>query len=146
MQLPHVSNSSTICGSTLRSWRGGWEWILRLPYAEPLQPGMGCVAFLPRWGDRCNDSSPDMGSHQPELTGESMLDPEKVGVWLEHHFATVTPEEFVTTVKRVSPDLTQELWGDRSVEEILSERHRPVRSSVRGRVASFGRSVLRLFS
>lgn len=75
-----------------------------------------------------------------------MLNADEARAWVENHFATVTDEEFIANVKRVSPDLAREMWGDRSVEEILSECHRPVRTSVRGRVASFGRSVLRLFS
>jgi hypothetical protein len=74
-----------------------------------------------------------------------MLDPEKAGAWLEHHFATVTDEEFIANVARASPDLAQEMWGDRSVEEICAERRRPVRRA-RNAFASFGRSVLRLFS
>jgi hypothetical protein len=74
-----------------------------------------------------------------------MLDPEKAGAWLERHFDTVTPEEFVTRVKRVSPDLAQEWWGDRSVEEICAERRRPVRRA-RNAFASLGRSVMRFFS
>jgi hypothetical protein len=74
-----------------------------------------------------------------------MLDPEKAGAWLEHHFATVSDEEFIANVKCFNPDLAQEMWGDRSVAEICAERRRPVR---RGRAvfASIGRSVLRLFS
>lgn len=75
-----------------------------------------------------------------------MLNADEAGAWLEHHFDTVTREEFVARVKRVSPDLAEELWGDRSVDEICSERPHPVRAGVRGRVASLGRSVLKLFS
>jgi hypothetical protein len=74
-----------------------------------------------------------------------MLDPEKASVIWQRHFDTVTPEEFVTRVKRVSPDLAQELWGDRSVAEICGERPRSVRG-VRNLFTSLGRSVLRLFS
>ena len=74
-----------------------------------------------------------------------MLDPEKASAWVEHHFATVTQEEFVANVKRVSPDFAQELWGDRSVEEICREGRRPVRRA-RRMFASVGRSVLKLFS
>jgi hypothetical protein len=74
-----------------------------------------------------------------------MLDPEKAGAIWQKHFDTVTPEEFVTRVKRVSPDLAQEWWGDRSVAEICAERRRPTRRA-RNVFASFGRSVLRLFS
>lgn len=74
-----------------------------------------------------------------------MLDPEVAGkIWREH-FDNVTPAEFVANVKRASPDLAQEMWGDRSVEEICAERRRPVRGA-RNAFASFGRSVLRLFS
>ncbi len=65
--------------------------------------------------------------------------------WVEHHFATVTDEEFIANVKRVSPDLAQELWGDRSVEEICRARRRPMRRARRA-FASLGRSVLRIFS
>lgn len=74
-----------------------------------------------------------------------MLDPEIVGQMLQEHFDTVTPEEFVTRVKRVSPDLAQELWGDRSVEEICAERPRPLRRAP-GFFASLRHSILRLFS
>ncbi|HYR09014.1 MAG TPA: hypothetical protein VEQ60_14630 [Longimicrobium sp.] len=74
-----------------------------------------------------------------------MLDPEKAGALIRHHFATVTDEEFIANVKRVSPDLAQELWGDRSVEEICRERRRPARRARRF-LASLGRSVVRLFS
>jgi hypothetical protein len=74
-----------------------------------------------------------------------MLDPEKAGAWLEHHFATVSDEEFIANVKRFNPDLAQEMWGDRSVAEICRERSHPMRRA-RGVFASFGRSVLRLFS
>jgi hypothetical protein len=74
-----------------------------------------------------------------------MLDPEKAGAWLEHHFQTVTPQEFVTRVKRVSPDLAQELWGDRTVEEICADRSRPVRRAP-GFFTSVRQSILRFFS
>lgn len=74
-----------------------------------------------------------------------MLDPDKAQEWVKHHFDTVTQEEFVDRVKRVSPDLAHELWGDRSVEEICREGRRPVRRA-RRMFASVGRSVLRLFS
>lgn len=74
-----------------------------------------------------------------------MLDHEKAGAWLEHHFKTVTDEEFVTRVKRVSPDLAQELWGDRTVEEICAQRRTPARRA-RAFFSSVGQSVLRLFS
>ena len=74
-----------------------------------------------------------------------MLDPEKARALMEHHFDTVTDEEFVARVKRVSPDLAQEMWGDRSVPELCAERRRPARRA-RNVFASLGRSVLRLFS
>jgi hypothetical protein len=74
-----------------------------------------------------------------------MSNAEEARAWVEHHFDTVTNEEFVATVKRVSPDLAQELWGDRSVEEICRERRRPVRRA-RGFFNSLGRSFARLFS
>lgn len=74
-----------------------------------------------------------------------MLDADETRAWVEHHFDTVTQEEFVSTVKRVSPDLAEELWGDRSVAEICGEHPRPARR-VRGLFTSLGRSVLRLFS
>jgi hypothetical protein len=74
-----------------------------------------------------------------------MLDPKKAGAWLEHHFATVSDEEFVANVKQFNPDLAQEMWGDRSVAEICRERRRPLRRAHR-MFASVGRSVLRLFS
>ena len=74
-----------------------------------------------------------------------MLDPEKARALLRHHFDTVTREEFVANVRRFNPDFAQELWGDRSVEEICAARPTPVRR-VRGFFASLGRSVLRRFS
>jgi hypothetical protein len=74
-----------------------------------------------------------------------MLDPNKAHDWVTHHFDTVTDEEFVARVKRVSPDLAQEFWGNRSVAEICRERRHPVRRA-RRMFASVGRSVLRLFS
>ncbi|HEX6368552.1 MAG TPA: hypothetical protein VF006_06460 [Longimicrobium sp.] len=74
-----------------------------------------------------------------------MLNPELAVKIMQEHFDTVTPEEFVANVKRVSPDFAQEFWGDRSVEEICREGRRPVRRA-RRMFASVGRSVLRLFS
>ena len=74
-----------------------------------------------------------------------MLDPDKTYEWVNHHFDTVTQEEFVARVKRVSPDLAKEFWGDRSVAEICGEPPRRARR-VRGLFTSLGRSVLRLFS
>ena len=74
-----------------------------------------------------------------------MLDPEKAGAIWQKHFDTVTDEEFVARVQRVSPDLAHEMWGDRSVAEICAERRRPTRRA-RNVFASLGRSVLRLFS
>lgn len=96
-----------------------------------------------------------------------MLNADEARVWLEHHFDTVTDEEFVTTVKRVSPDLAQELWGDKTVAQILSRPRNPIRGGfrrlgvdaasmarrnlpaprgMRGFFTAFGRSVQRLFS
>lgn len=74
-----------------------------------------------------------------------MLDPDKAGAVIRHHFDTVTDEELVARVKRVSPDLAREMWGDRSVAEICRERRQPARRA-RGFIASFSRSVVRLFS
>jgi hypothetical protein len=74
-----------------------------------------------------------------------MLNADEARAWVDKHFDTVTDEEFVARVKRVSPDLAQEFWGDRSVEEICRERRSPMRRA-RGMFASFGRSVVRLFS
>lgn len=51
-----------------------------------------------------------------------MLDPEKAGAWLEHHFATVTPEEFIANVRRSDPDFAQEMWGDLSAAQILRDQ------------------------
>jgi hypothetical protein len=68
-----------------------------------------------------------------------MLDPVVAGKIIKEHFDTVTDEEFVANVKRFNPDLAQEMWGDRSVEEICRERRRPVRRA-RGMFASVGRS------
>lgn len=79
-----------------------------------------------------------------------MLDPGRARKWLEHHFDTVTDAEFIANVKRTSPDFAEELWGDRSVEEILADRDRAARERERRHVprffAAFGRSIHRLFS
>jgi hypothetical protein len=74
-----------------------------------------------------------------------MLDPEEAGRILQHHFDTVTPEEFVARVKRISPDFAREMWGDRSVEEICARSTRPARRTDR-LWSTVRRSVLRLFS
>jgi hypothetical protein len=58
-----------------------------------------------------------------------MLDPVVVGKILEHHFATVTPEEFIANVRRVSPESARELWGDLSAAEILARRDQSRRES-----------------
>jgi hypothetical protein len=49
-----------------------------------------------------------------------MLDPEEARAWLEHHFATVTPEEFIANVRRSDPEFAQDLWGTLSAAEILA--------------------------
>ena len=83
-----------------------------------------------------------------------MLDPQKAGAIWQEHFDTVTDEEFVARVKRVSPDMAQELWGDRSVAEICGAarvpaaaqrapdagRLHPLRHGLRRLLASFRRS------
>ena len=74
-----------------------------------------------------------------------MLDPEEAGAIWQKHFDEVTPEEFVANMKRANPGFAREMWGDRSVAEICAERRRPA-GRARGVFASFGRSVLRLFS
>ena len=74
-----------------------------------------------------------------------MLDPEQAGAIWQRHFDTVTDEEFIANVKRFDPDFAQELWGDRTGKEICAERRSSTRRA-RGVFASFGRSVLRLFS
>jgi hypothetical protein len=74
-----------------------------------------------------------------------VLDPEQARALLKHHFTTLTREEFVANVRLFNTDLAQELWGDRSVEEICAARPTPVRR-VRGLFAPLWRSVLRLFS
>jgi hypothetical protein len=74
-----------------------------------------------------------------------MLNPELAGKIWQKHFDTVTDEEFVANIKRFDPDLAQELWGNRSDAEICAERSQPV-PRARGFLASFGRSVLKLFS
>ena len=73
-----------------------------------------------------------------------MLDPDKAHAWVEHHFATVTPEEFAAGVKRADPGLYREIWADRRAVE-TGTSPRGLRR-VRGAFASLGRSVLRLFS
>jgi hypothetical protein len=75
-----------------------------------------------------------------------MLTPEQAGAVWQRHFDTVTEEEFVANVKRFDPDFAQELWGDRSVEEICRARRSPAGRGVRSAFANLGRSVLRLFS
>lgn len=75
-----------------------------------------------------------------------MLDPKVAGKIWQDHFDTVTREEFVARVKRVSPDLAQELWGDRSAKAICRERRASPHRGVRGAFTSLSRSVLRLFS
>lgn len=75
-----------------------------------------------------------------------MLDPKVAGKVWQEHFDTVTREEFVARVKRVSPDPAQELWEDRSAPEICAEPPRPVHRGVRGAFPSLDQSVLRLFS
>lgn len=40
-----------------------------------------------------------------------MLDPDKAHAWIEHHFDTVTDEEFIANVRRLDPDFAEELWG-----------------------------------
>jgi hypothetical protein len=57
-----------------------------------------------------------------------MLDPEKAGAWLEHHFATVTPEEFIANVRRSDPEFAREMWGDLSAAEILARRDQSPRA------------------
>jgi|GEM_PF-2794561 len=54
-----------------------------------------------------------------------MLDPEQASAWLEHHFATVTPEEFIANVRRSDPEFAQEMWGDLSATEILARGNQP---------------------
>lgn len=68
-----------------------------------------------------------------------MLDPEKVRALMEHHFDTVTDAEFIANVRRSSPDLAQELWGDQSVEQILSRRRNPVRRAFHRLMHAFRR-------
>lgn len=69
-----------------------------------------------------------------------MLNADDARAWLEHHFDTVTDEEFITTVKRVSPDLAQEFWGDQTVEEILSRRRNPIRRAFQRLMRPFRRT------
>jgi hypothetical protein len=63
-----------------------------------------------------------------------MLDPKIAGQVWQEHFDTVTPQEFA-----------QELWGDRTVEEICADRPGPVRRAP-GIFTSLHQSILRLFS
>jgi hypothetical protein len=69
-----------------------------------------------------------------------MLDPEVAGKIWQKHFDTVTDEEFIANVRRVSPDLAQELWGDQSVAEILSRRRNPIRRALHRLMHVFRRS------
>jgi uncharacterized protein YciU (UPF0263 family) len=69
-----------------------------------------------------------------------MLDPEVAGKIWQEHFDTVTDEEFIANVRRVSPDSAQELWGDLSVEEILSRRRNPIRRALHRLMHVFWRS------
>lgn len=95
-----------------------------------------------------------------------MLDAEKAGALLRHHFDTVTDEEFIENVRRFNPDFAQEMWGSRTTAEILAQRpvtprahHDPEtsvttavrpfatrRRGVRGLFAALGRLVLKIFS
>jgi hypothetical protein len=51
-----------------------------------------------------------------------MLDPRKAGELMQRHFDTVTDEEFIANVRRSSPDLAREMWGDLTTVEILARR------------------------
>ncbi len=51
-----------------------------------------------------------------------MLDPKKAGELMQRHFDTVTDEEFIANVRRSSPDLAREMWGDLTTVEILARR------------------------
>ena len=78
-----------------------------------------------------------------------MLDPERAGRILDEYFDSVTDEQFIVDVKRISPDFAEELWGDRSVEQILAHRdcgRAGERRSVPRFFAAVGRSIHRLFS
>lgn len=93
-----------------------------------------------------------------------MLDPEKAGALLRHHFDTVTDEEFIENVRRFNPDFAQEMWGSRTTAEILAQRPVTVRAphdpevtaavrpfaarrrGVRGLFTALGRLVLKIFS
>ena len=69
-----------------------------------------------------------------------MLDPDKTRAWVEHHFAPVTDEEFIANVRRSSPELAHELWGDQTVAEILSRRRNPLRRGLQRLLHAFRRS------
>lgn len=69
-----------------------------------------------------------------------MLDPETAGAIWQKHFNEVTPEEFIANVRRVSPALAQELWGDQTVAEILSRRRNPIRRGLQRLMHAFRRS------
>lgn len=66
-----------------------------------------------------------------------MLNADKTRAWVEHHFATVTDEEFIANVKQSNPDLAQKLWGDRTVVEILSRRRSPLRRGLQRLLHAF---------
>jgi hypothetical protein len=68
-----------------------------------------------------------------------MLDPEVAGKIWQEHFDNVTDEEFIANVRRSSPDLAQELWGDQSVAEILRRRRNPVRRAFHRLMHAFRR-------
>jgi hypothetical protein len=69
-----------------------------------------------------------------------MLDSQKAGASLRHHFDTVTDAEFIANVKQFNPDLAQELWGDQTVAEILARRRSPVRRGLDRLMHAFRRS------
>ncbi|HEU4883858.1 MAG TPA: hypothetical protein VFT45_16480 [Longimicrobium sp.] len=52
---------------------------------------------------------------------------EEALAWAEHHFATVTPEEFIANVGRSDPEFAREMWGDLSAAEIMGRRDQPPR-------------------
>lgn len=81
------------------------------------------------------------------------LDPEMAAAHMRHHFDTVTDEQFIANVRIRNPDLAREMWGDMPASEILTRAKaspqssmKPRRRGIAGALASFRRSVLRLFS
>jgi hypothetical protein len=72
-----------------------------------------------------------------------MLDPDKAHAWIEHHFDTVTDEDFIANVRRLDPEFAEELWGRPCAAANAGNQRL---DGLRGFFMAFGRSVQRLFT